>query len=51
MINDDQIAPGTGFDAHPHRDMEIISYVIDGELTHADSMGSQKTVKRDMCNT
>jgi quercetin 2,3-dioxygenase len=46
VINDDQIAPGTGFDAHPHRDMEIISYVIDGELTHADSMGNQRTVKR-----
>ena len=46
VINDDQIAPGTGFDPHPHRDMEIISYVVDGELTHADSMGNQRTVKR-----
>ena len=46
VINDDLIAPGTGFDPHPHRDMEIISYVVDGEFTHADSMGNQRTVKR-----
>lgn len=46
VINDDQIAPGTGFGTHPHRDMEIISYVVDGTLTHADSMGNQRNVKR-----
>ena len=46
VINDDLIAPKTGFDTHPHRDMEIISYVIDGELTHGDSMGNQQTVSR-----
>ena len=46
VINDDIIAASTGFDSHPHRDMEIISYVVDGELTHADSMGNQRTVKR-----
>ena len=46
VINDDQIAPGTGFGTHPHRDMEIISYVVDGSLTHADSMGNQRDVKR-----
>ncbi|MCQ6276991.1 pirin family protein [Bacillus sp. V3B] len=46
VINDDLIAPKTGFDTHPHRDMEIISYVVDGELTHGDSMGNQKTVTR-----
>jgi quercetin 2,3-dioxygenase len=46
VINDDLIAPKTGFDTHPHRDMEIISYVVDGELTHGDSMGNQKTVSR-----
>lgn len=46
VINDDLIAPKTGFDTHPHRDMEIISYVVDGTLTHGDSMGNQKTVTR-----
>ena len=46
VINDDLIAPHTGFDPHPHRDMEIISYVIDGHLTHADSMGNKSTLNR-----
>lgn len=46
VINDDLIQPGTGFDTHPHRDMEIISYVVDGELTHRDSMGNQQTITR-----
>lgn len=46
VINDDLVKPGTGFDTHPHRDMEIISYVVDGELTHADSMGNQSTLGR-----
>ncbi|WP_160120173.1 pirin family protein [Rhodovarius lipocyclicus] len=38
--NDDEIAPGTGFDPHPHRDMEIITYVREGAITHRDSMGN-----------
>ena len=46
VINDDLIAPHTGFDTHPHRDMEIISYVIDGLLTHTDSMGNKSTLNR-----
>lgn len=46
VINDDLIAPHTGFDTHPHRDMEIISYVVEGDLTHGDSMGNKQTVSR-----
>lgn len=48
VLNDDLVAPATGFDLHPHRDMEIISYVVDGELTHQDSMGHKKTLTRGM---
>jgi redox-sensitive bicupin YhaK (pirin superfamily) len=39
--NDDEIAPGTGFDPHPHRDMEIITYVREGAITHQDNMGNE----------
>jgi redox-sensitive bicupin YhaK (pirin superfamily) len=39
--NDDEIAPGTGFDPHPHRDMEIITYVREGAITHRDSLGNE----------
>ncbi len=39
--NDDEIAPGTGFDPHPHRDMEIITYVRTGAITHRDSLGNE----------
>ncbi len=46
VINDDLIEAGTGFDTHPHRDMEIISYVVNGELTHGDSMGNKSTITR-----
>lgn len=46
VINDDIVQPRTGFDLHPHKDMEIISYVVDGELSHADSMGHEETLQR-----
>jgi len=46
VINDDLVNSQTGFDTHPHRDMEIISYVVEGELTHSDSMGNKGTLKR-----
>jgi redox-sensitive bicupin YhaK (pirin superfamily) len=39
--NDDEIAPGRGFDPHPHRDMEIITYVREGAITHRDSLGNE----------
>jgi redox-sensitive bicupin YhaK (pirin superfamily) len=46
VINDDLIEPETGFGRHPHRDMEIISYVVNGEITHGDSMGNNNTITR-----
>ncbi|MDU7241481.1 pirin family protein [Clostridium sp.] len=46
VINDDLIEGNTGFDLHPHKDMEIVSYVVEGELTHGDTMGNKNTISR-----
>ena len=46
VLNDDIVHPKSGFDTHPHSNMEIISYVVNGEITHKDSMGNSETLKR-----
>ncbi len=45
VINDDKVAPGAGFGTHPHRDMEIITYVLNGALEHKDSMGNGRIIR------
>lgn len=46
VVNDDRFDPHGGFDMHPHDNMEIISYVVDGELTHRDSLGNGSRLRR-----
>src|ERR1700677_1462297 len=45
VINDDLVLPGGGFGQHPHRDMEIITYILSGQLEHKDSMGNGRTIR------
>src|SRR5262245_61977900 len=45
VLNDDRVAAGGGFDPHPHRDMEIVTWILDGALEHRDSMGNGSTIR------
>jgi len=45
VFNDDEVQPGTGFDFHPHNNMEIVTYLIDGELEHKDNFGNHGIIK------
>ena len=45
VINEDRVEPGAGFGMHGHRDMEILSYVLEGELAHRDNMGNGSTIR------
>ena len=46
VINDDLVMPGQGFGTHPHRDMEIVTYILCGQLEHKDSMGNGRVIRK-----
>src|SRR5210317_1860784 len=46
VFNDDVVEPGTGFPTHPHEEMEIVTVVLDGEITHEDSMGNKSVIRK-----
>ena len=46
VMNDDLVQPARGFGEHPHRDVEICTYIVEGSLTHKDSMGTEETLTR-----
>jgi redox-sensitive bicupin YhaK (pirin superfamily) len=48
VLNDDRVAPAGGFGTHPHRDMEIVTWVLDGALAHRDSEGNEGVITRDV---
>lgn len=46
LVNDDEVAPNSGFPKHPHENVEVFTFILDGHLTHADSMGNKETLGR-----